>query len=320
MRYFFRFSFTCLVACGFFLTPSARAQTKGKLAVLPFHSSGVDSISAQTIASLLRKELDRSGKYEVIEGGGTPNIACEDLLCATNAVKFVPVDRIVYGSISKLGSKVIMDYSFADVRASRRIITGSVSAETIEGLQYRIEGVSSSIINEKPISETGAGSPAVVPNRVLNKNYDTVSIGGGFGQLYPQKGYAGSSNRVFVLDARASLEHPNYTLNFIAGIRYGLFANFGASYVPINGPISPYIGAGIGYHLTVDELSTSSFDDPNVSTTGFNGMISAGIWFFRKSTLRFYVNVDYMYTATSYDDQALVLTLGVVGITDSISF
>jgi hypothetical protein len=49
-------------------------------------------------------------------------------------------------------------------------------------------------------------------------------------------------------------------------------------------------------------------------------MISGGLWFLRTSNIRVFVNVDYSYTASSFNDQALVLTLGVAGITDSISF
>jgi hypothetical protein len=304
---------------------SATAQVHPKVVILPFSISGVDSISAQTIVGMLRREVAKNNKLDVIETGQTPIFACGDVGCASDAAKPLFAQRVVYGSFSKLGSRVIMEYTLADVSGRRRLITENIAAESIEGLQNRIAAVAVSIAEEKPLSlaetaGTQTGGGGVTPQRTTNRRYDTISMGVGFGQLFPQDGYEGASNRFFVLDSRTCLEKTNYSLNLLIGVRYGLYAAFGASYIPLKGSVSPYIGGGFGYHFVAEDISNSQFNDPEVSLSGFMGMISAGVWFLRTSDIRVFVNLDFMYTASSFDDKAVVLTLGVAGVTDAIRF
>lgn len=299
----------------------ANAQTKERLVVLPFSTGGVDSVSARTLTSLLRNEIESLNKYEVVETGLTPATECQDISCAADVAKTVKASRVVYGSFSRLGSTIIMEYTLADAGARKRIYSDTKSAPSVENLQYSIGSIARSIVQEKQVSETPQTGNAVTPNRVMNRRYDTVSIGGGVGQMYPQHGYPGAS-KPFVVDTRMALEYPNYSLNLLASIRYGLLLNFGATFYPVNAAVSPYVGGGLGYHLVLGGLdnSTSGSTSDNVDDSGFDAMLSFGIMFMRRSTIRFYVNGDYMYTFNNFDDKALVVTLGIVGITDAIRF
>jgi hypothetical protein len=276
---------------------------------------------------MLRRETGRSNKLDVVETGQTPMFACGDVDCAADAARPLFAQRVVYGSFSKLGSRVIMEYTLADVSGRRRLITENVAAESVEGLQNRIGAVATSIAEEKPLSlaetsGTQTGTGGVTPQRVMNRHYDTISMGVGFGQLYPTSGYQAVSNRAFVLDTRFAIEKPKYSLNLLGAWRFGPMLNFGASYFLINSSIAPYIGGGIGYHFILQPEFFDPFDEQDTtgSGSGFQLMASAGVWMLRNNDIRVFVNIDYMYTLNSFNDQAAVLTLGVAGVTDAIHF
>lgn len=320
---------TAILACFALLytgEQSAVAQGKQKLAVLPFRVYEIDSISTRTLLSLLRQELEKQGVYSIVEESLTPQNPCQDVPCAIEAGAGVNADKVVFGNFSKLGTKILWTYTLVDVNGKSKVFTGDITRWKIEDFADVVLIVAKSIESGMVEPEI-ASSTKILPSGPINRDRDTVSVGVGIGQMYPTHGYYSTSvfspdtvKRAFILDCRLGLERPNYTLDLLVALREGILVNIGASYVPFNSVIAPYIGGGVGYHAQVNGFLDEDEGDSDFFTSGFQCMVKGGIWVLRTSSLRAFINADYMYTFNSRDDQAVSLTLGVVGINDSFDF
>lgn len=302
----------------------AFAQTPKKILVLPFEVYNVDAVSARTLVSLLQRELESGGRYTVIDAGSAT--ACDGIDCAVEAGKAAGADRVVYGDFSRLGTKILWAFTLVDVWPNKKIFSGDVTEFRIEEMQAEVPWVARSLeagmLEPRTTVTTSSGSD-IVPTRILNRNYDTVAFRVGLGQLYAVSGYydhpdsfnPDTLKRAFVFDVYTSLLKENYSLNLLTAFRNGLVINIGGSYFPIKGNFSPYLGGGLGYSIYFDE-ETLEHDDFYIS--GFQAILGGGFWFMRRGSLGAYVNLDYMFTFNSRDDQAVTLTLGVSTTTDAL--
>jgi|GEM_PF-6504403 len=310
----------CFFACLFFsVAEIASAQNARRIAVLPFSTIGVDSVVARTSGSILRAELARSGRYIPLEEGDTPTNACADMDCAIRAVSGMRVDHVMYGKLSKLGSKIIVDYVVADVATRKSLALGGLSAASVEDLERVLRSIAATVVDDRPVTPAVADTPVFVASRALNAPPYNSYVGVGVGQLYPTGGYDGDRSRSFVLDIRTLFDYQEYGFVLLGSWRLGPMVHFGASYYLSQGNFAPYIGGGLGYHfvypsaildMDLDDYSSSS---GVTGRSGFQGMVNAGFSFLHMGDLRLFTNLDYMITADGFGDQALVLTIGAMG-------
>ncbi|MGE3802789.1 MAG: hypothetical protein AB7H80_17375 [Candidatus Kapaibacterium sp.] len=306
------------------LFSSLNAQSSSKLLLLPAKTYDVEESSARTLTALLRKELDRRGKYTVVSESNTPDNACQDVECAVGEGKNVGASRVVYSDFSKLGSKIVWSYTVVDVKDNRKILSTSVTRSRIEDFQSVIGEMAESV--ETGSADISSESSRVIVSTRNTTKRDTLVVGVGFGQLFPVHGYVIDSGlepdtvrREFVLDIRANYQLSDYTLDLLFGIRHGVAINIGGSYDPFRSFISPYVGAGFGYHFLIDEEIFEN-NDPDFYSSGFLAMIRGGFWILKNSPIRAYVNLDYMYTLNTRSDQAVTFTFGLAAITDTFGF
>lgn len=298
---------------------SSAAQTRSTILVLPFNPTGVDTASARMVASLVRAELERNSNNDVIETGKTPDVACEDVACAVEAARLTPASKVVYGSLGRLGDKYVVSYSIGEVATGRRVKSGDRAAWSVEELENAARFISGEISGG---SSTPDDSRAIAPrsNVVMNRRYDTMAISVGFGQMYPTSGYEGTE-RAFVFDTRVSLEKPHYSFDMLLAWRLGPLINLGATYMFTRESISPYVGGGFGYHLTSGQSEPDTnnyYDGPELPSGSFQLMARVGTWVLRTSSIRFYVNIDYLLNLEGGKQKAVSLTLGMAGVTDQL--
>lgn len=289
------------------------AQGARSVAVLSFQPVGTDTMLTQTVTSLVRAELARIAGFRVVESARTQS-SCQDIECAVAAAREAGAELVVYGALSKLGSKYILSYSLGDVATAKRTRSGERTAYGAEELDQAAKGAVADIGGR---TEGDAVSTSVAPTRVLNRRYDTISIGVGIGQLYPLAGYD-DTERAFALDARLSLEKRDYSLDLLVALRSGLLLNFGASYIFIDGPVTPYVGGGLGYHAAIVTVFDNGYYTDEVYAGSFQAMARVGVWLMRTSAFRFFINADYMYNFEGDNLRAATVTLGVAGTTDQI--
>lgn len=137
----------CLVQAGF-STAMALEMKLPIIAVTAFEGRKVDSIDARTISDALSDNLLQTKKVRVIERSQINQIlqeqgfqnsgACDNQSCAVEIGKLLGANRIIIGSISKLGRTYAMFAKLVDVQ----------SGEVIRSSQKNIEGRLETILTD----------------------------------------------------------------------------------------------------------------------------------------------------------------------------
>jgi len=167
----------CVLAISF--PVKIQAQDKINVAVLDLEGRGVSTLEAATLTDRLRSELVTVGSFQVVERGqmemllqeqGFQQTGCTSAECAVEVGKLLGVEKMISGSIGKIGALYTVDVRMFDVttggieRVSKREHRGDV-----EGLIDLLVVVSQDLagIEEEPevavepevVEETKAEEP-----------------------------------------------------------------------------------------------------------------------------------------------------------------
>ncbi len=119
------------------LSISSAQQPALTIAVLEFEAAGVEAPAVQTLANVVRKELIKSKLFRVVERNlmddilseqGLQQSGCTTTECVVEVGRLLGVQKILSGSISKLGELFIVDLQITD------ITTGEI--EVLESIDY----------------------------------------------------------------------------------------------------------------------------------------------------------------------------------------
>ncbi|UCE19589.1 MAG: hypothetical protein JSV84_04395 [Gemmatimonadota bacterium] len=323
MFYFLAVTVLCLmVPVGFLFGQIGRfavvdtvAQAQGKMAILPFHSLGIDYVSIQTAELLLRQEIGKLTAAEIISENETRQMAgdvpCTDVACAAEIGEQLGADEVVFCSLSRLGEKIVVQYGLADVASKKKVIVDNTASETVEDLEAVMKRVALSIVNRKPMGQTAEVGAITEREIGVPRRRSALGINGvSFGYLYPQHGYD-NDDRSFALDYRRGYEMERIAVGAQFAIRKGIALNIYTSYLITKTDFCPYIGGAFGFHW-VSHDEDSDNDGDNLKSDGFEFIINTGIRAFRTYNFQVLLNFDYAFTLNDYDDEAIVFTIGLL--------
>jgi hypothetical protein len=288
-----------------------------KLAVLPIGGNGVDSATQETIYMLLTSKISQYNTYEIVPTGDILSAlagrSCLESACAADIGRQVNASKVVYGSLNKLGEKIIFQYNLIDVLTRATVLSDEMTSTRVEDLDQVTQRVAASIVKQVPANKTIEVGLVTEQETQETKTRKSVSSGGiGFGYLYPQKGYGGKQ-RIFVWDFRSIYEMRHVAVDAILGIREGIALNIGMLYLPSLKDYSPYAGVGIGFHaINHDEGYDSYQNNQGKRGDGLEFLVKGGLLAFRTYDFREVLNVEYSVTLNDYNDAGAVVTIGVM--------
>jgi len=292
------------------------------LAVIPLKGSSVEISTQETVYMLLLSEIRQLKKYNVVPESEILSLlgdgSCSETACAVEIGRQVQASKVVFGSLNKLGEKIIFHYDLVDVSSGETLISDDINALHVEELDQVTKRVAASIVQLTPVEKT-AEIGLVTEQETLepNRRKANASWGIGFGYLYPQNGYDEEQD-VFVWDFRSFYEMRKFALDALLGIRKGLALNVGFLYIPSPKDFSPFVGAGVGFHAVSHDIIydydyeyhyENQTEEPN---DGFEFLVKGGLLAFRTYDFRVVATVEYSLTLNDYDDRAIVLTIGVM--------
>jgi TolB-like protein len=285
-----------------------------RLAVLPLTGSGIDVSTQETTYILLVSEIRRLQKYEVIPESEIKALladrSCAESACAVEIGKQANASKVVFGSLNKLGKKVILQYTLMDVSTGETLLSDDLSALRVEDLDQVVKRVATSIVQQIPAAKTvEVGLVTAQESQETNTRKANSSWGIAFGYLYPNKGYD-NVDRSFVWDFRSLYEMRHIAVDALLGARKGIALNVGVMYIPSFKDFSPFAGIGVGFHGVSHD--SSSYDQTDKHGDGFEFLIKGGLLAFRTYDFRVIANVEYSITLSDYDDRAIVVTIGVM--------
>lgn len=197
-----------------------------RLAVLPLTGSGVEVSTKETAYLLLVSEISKLKKYEVISKTEIEALVgergCAESACAIEIGKQTNASKVVFGSLNKLGEKIILQYNLVDVTTGETLLTDDLSALRVEDLDQVVKRVAASIVQQVPAAKTvEVGLVTEQESQEAKTRKANSSWGIAFGYLYPQKGYD-DREPVFVWDFRSVYEMRHGAVDAVMGFRQGL--------------------------------------------------------------------------------------------------
>jgi hypothetical protein len=291
-----------------------RQAATNRLVILPLHTGGVDSVYLQTSESILRTEIEKLSRMEVVSvrqtkealGGAT----CTERECALEIGRQLNASRVLACQLSALGQKIIVQYFIVDVPTGKQVLIDQTTAENAEDLETLMKRLAKSAVGLEAASsnaEVGTilASETQEPARKASRNNFGIS----FGYLFPQMGYD-NGTRSLVLDGRFDHEVNDFAVGLLVGIREGFAMNLYGSYLFSRTDFCPYLGAQMGFHWV--SHSDAMFQAHPPRTDGFEIGAHTGIRIMHTYNFQMVFNVEYIYTVNFYDDQAIVFTIGIL--------
>lgn len=302
----------------FIIISTSSAQDSLTIAVLPFHSNGLDPVYLQTTESIFHVELSKLSKLNVITPKRVKDFLndeeCYDSDCAIEVGEKLYVGRVAGIKLSVLGEKIITQYFLVDVISKREILIDQVTSTNIEELETVMKRIAKSIVDVKP-----AGKSVEVGNILEKESEESLrrssrkNIGLSFGYLYPQNGYD-NDDRSFVANLLLDYEMEEVAAGLMLGIRKGFAINIYGAYLFSKTDFCPFVGGAFGFHW----ITHDDFFDPYLNMTksrradGFEITANAGMRILHTYNFQILVNLEFIYTINDYDDTAIVFTIGIL--------
>lgn len=287
-----------LILCLICLTPALIFAAK--VGVLHLKAVGVDPGTAEVVSGLLAGELSNVG-YQVLnpdamDAAVGERLTCYETGCAAEAGSVAGVEQVIFGSVSRLGEKHIVQLSVVSVSTREVIWSGSLSAKIIEDLDMVAKRLAKSIAEGKEPEKTvevGIVLEEEEKKPLRRRVFHTAGIRAGM--ILPTGGYADVSSLLH-LGLLYWYETPNFAaeISFYFAFSGGQYDDnvteicmpeFSLLYFFNKGDVSPYLGGGIGFGI----LDLGYFDaEYDICVNGGGGVV-----FLRTYDIRLILDVRY---------------------------
>jgi TolB-like protein len=165
------------------------------VAVLDFVAKGMDEMAITALSDRLRTELHQTGTFSVLERGQMDAIlkeqgfqqsgACTDQACMVEVGQILGVEKMVAGSLGKLGTLYSVNLRLIDVRSGKIIQTESQDCNCpIEGLFAALHQIAFKLAGVQEVTSvvpaaTAAPAPSdAVPGKTAKKESVKEGKGG----------------------------------------------------------------------------------------------------------------------------------------------
>jgi hypothetical protein len=297
-----------------------------------FAVQDVNPGTASTFSQLLRNQIStRNGARFTDLGAG-----CADLPCARGAAAPTGARVVVFGSLGRLGSKVVVAVTVAGVADGRVLMSETISVDREEELDLAAKRLADAIVSGRGIEQnaelgTITHEEAKAPVRRDTRFAFSLNLEG----VLPTKGFADrASGSGFALGLW--FESMDFVIEPKLGYRTELGAGerdwdhlaleIGASYLIGRGDVAPLIGGGVGLHYMNEDtpvgnevgsvIVSTSTDVIEDRAWGFAAFGRVGLLLLRTYDVSLLLALDYAVAFADFaersDEQAFRLVVGVV--------
>lgn len=203
------------------LASGAQASTL----VLPFQTVGVDDETATVAAGLLREDLQALGVVVApIPADFLVPAGADEAAAAAAAAQTAGADRVVYGSLSRLGEKIICRMHATRVGEAAPFFNDQVNAMTVEDLDIVMKRIAEAIALERatvgnPTIDTVTQEEARRPRTVASRR----GFGMRAGFMKPVGDSYGGVDRLASIRIAYKYETPDYLVETttLTGLAWG---------------------------------------------------------------------------------------------------
>jgi hypothetical protein len=254
---------------------AVRAAPPGPTLVLPLRTVGVSDATALVSRDLLIGSLEDLGVQVMRDTAHAE--ACDDPECAARIGRERGAGRVVYGSLSQLGGKIIARLDVLRAGEAQPYYRDQLTALTEEDLDQVMRRFAEGIAAGRPNSdratvETVTQAEAVTPPRRAVRS----GFGLRAGFLFPTNGGYADADRLTNFHAAFRYEMPHWQIqsSSLLGFTWGK-ENFDWAILDVTGArifglgdFASYLGVGVGVHsITVTRHQTMYYASPYDSTS-----------------------------------------------------
>ncbi len=265
------------VVCAALLAGSSRADSGAQTLVLPFRSVGISDTTLLVSRDLLIGELQSMGlplvaanvNATVLPGGAD---ACDNAACASALGRENSATQVVYGSLSKLGSKVIVRLNVVRVEDASPYYRDQLTSTTIEDLDVVMRRFAEGIVQGRPNSDRASVESVTEAETVTPARRATrTGFGLRAGFLFPTGNSFGGTDRLTNIHGVYRYEFKNFQVETttLFGLSWGdgnldwTMLDLSASRLFGTQDVSAFLGAGFGVHsVTVARDQIYSYGGP----------------------------------------------------------
>lgn len=285
-----------------------------------FRGIGVDEELVDAVSHLLRGALEGEGVYtpvpvdELIGYTG-----CFDALCAAEIARDEGFELAVTGSITRLGSKIIVRVELIEADDGAVRFSTDGSALTEDDLDTVLKRLARSLSTGEDMESTAeVGMITALEYEAVRRreSYSSKSLDVGF--LWPQGGSWAGVDRLTAIDLAYQYDTPEFFLMGRSGFRWGgdldemQGRGFGIDFLDVKigkyfsrGDFAPFLTGGVGVHYVwvkqrVEEEGGGIYDQ---SESGTNLALMAGTGFtaFRTYDFQAQFEIEYIYVIEDFE-------------------
>ena len=288
--------------------------------------------TAETFRQILRSKLaaGNGARYTDLNAG------CADAGCARGAAAAAGATTVVFGSLGRLGSKVVVTVTAVEVQSGALLASETFSVDREEELDLAATRLAHAVLSGRRVEQTAelgtiSSAEAEAPVRRDTRLGVAVAVEG----IFPVQGFA---DRAYGAGAGFGLWFE--AMDFAIEPRFGFRTELGAGerdwdHVPLEisavwlilrNDITPLLGGGAGLHYLHEEtpisrevgtvLVSRTTDVIEDSVFGFSLFGRAGVLLLRTYDVSLLVGLDYAITFADFaereNEQALRLQVELI--------
>lgn len=214
---------------------------------------------------------------DAMDAAAGEELKCYESSCAAEAGFKAKVERVIFGSVSRLGEKYMVQVSVVNVSTREVVWSGSLAAKTAEDLDIVVKRIAKAIVEGKKV-EAGAEIGAITEQEItqeVKRKESFYATGGNFVYGFPVTGYA-EAGSIMGFNWLNWYETPQFAVEFNFGYLWSLNAmatgtipdepsviDYGANvsffYLLSKGDFSPYVGGGLGPRFIMMEAGGQGY-------------------------------------------------------------
>ncbi len=302
------------------LAAPARAATT---LVLPLKTLGVSDTTAAVAREILIQELTQRGTKVLLirtlsQPVPTGAEACADPECARELGDSFPVNQVVYGSLSRLGEKILVQVECLRLADAKPFYSDRLSSLTEEDLDTVMMRVAEGIASGRPNSDR-ASVDSVTEDETQKPRRRATRSGLGFrgGAMLPVGDSYGGSDGMTSLQLVYKVETNRFMLETtsLLGLAWGdgnaewTLLDIFAAKVFNNGDLAPFFGGGLGLRAMNVERTypagegTYSYEHSrSQSATALSVDIGAGLMLLRTYDTHFVLELRYHHVFEDFEE------------------
>lgn len=302
------------------ITMPAQAEDPPLTLVLPLRSVGVSQTTAMVVGNLLRGELESRG-VALVPASRIPNdlpqddAACDNAECATVAATAAGASRVVYGSLSQLGGKVILRIRALSIGKAAPDYADQIAANSEEDLDTVVRRVAETLAAgrtnaDRASVDTVTDEETLEPRRRASRS--RFGLRAGF--LFPDGSSYFDTDRMTSLGLVIHYETPGFLIKSTPLLSFAWRGDT-VEWTPFDlffarifglGDFAPYVGGGLG--ITIVHLQRGYvypadpyYESGSQSETTLVADLGAGILALRTYDFAIDIDLRYHYVFADFD-------------------